>query len=151
MAFVDVIRADAGPGAVVRGGRLRAVYVDFSKNGSKRYCDTGNCGNRMNVNAYVAGRREKAPDGRRRLLRGLVVDEVADGGISTSSASGKIRCSRRSASIGVMSSFSAAISSVGCAIAGAKRRTSFETEATNPSYSTSRSWKRRSRCRAGRG
>ena len=28
------------------------VYIDFSKNGSKRYCDTGNCGNRMNVIAY---------------------------------------------------------------------------------------------------
>ena len=34
-----------------------SVYVDFSKNGSKLYCDTGNCGNRMNVNAY---RRRKA-------------------------------------------------------------------------------------------
>ncbi|QKJ19571.1 CGNR zinc finger domain-containing protein [Microbacterium hominis] len=58
MAFIDVIRAD-------EYGRVRtcdaddcdAVYVDYSKNGSKRYCDTGNCGNRMNVNAY---RRRKA-------------------------------------------------------------------------------------------
>ena len=33
------------------------VYIDYSRNGSKRYCDTGNCGNRMNVNAY---RRRKA-------------------------------------------------------------------------------------------
>ncbi|GAA3020862.1 CGNR zinc finger domain-containing protein [Microbacterium dextranolyticum] len=60
MAFVDVIRAD-------RWDRVRtcsaddcdAVYVDFSKNGSKRYCDTGNCGNRMNVIAY---RRRKAAE-----------------------------------------------------------------------------------------
>ena len=36
------------------------VYVDFSKNGSKRYCDSGNCGNRMNVNAY---RRRRARAG----------------------------------------------------------------------------------------
>lgn len=58
MAFVDVIRAD-------QWHRVRrcaaddcaSVYVDFSKNGSKRYCDTGNCGNRMNVIAY---RRRKA-------------------------------------------------------------------------------------------
>ena len=39
-----------------RGTRLVAevgdLYVDYSKNGSKRYCDSGNCGNRMNVNAY---------------------------------------------------------------------------------------------------
>jgi len=58
MAFVEVIRLD-------RFDRVRvcdaddcdAVYIDYSKNGSKRYCDTGNCGNRMNVNAY---RRRKA-------------------------------------------------------------------------------------------
>lgn len=58
MAFVDVIRAD-------EYDRIRrcdaddcdAAYVDYSKNGSKRYCDTGNCGNRMNVIAY---RRRRA-------------------------------------------------------------------------------------------
>ena len=58
MAFIDVIRADEYD----RVRRCAAddcdgVYVDFSKNKSKRYCDTGNCGNRMNVNAY---RRRKA-------------------------------------------------------------------------------------------
>lgn len=58
LAFVDVIRADEYD----RVRRCAAddcdgVYVDFSKNGSKRYCDAGNCGNRMNVNAY---RRRKA-------------------------------------------------------------------------------------------
>jgi len=58
MAFVEVIRAD-------QWDRVRfcdaddctSVYIDYSKNGSKRYCDTGNCGNRMNVMAY---RRRKA-------------------------------------------------------------------------------------------
>jgi predicted RNA-binding Zn ribbon-like protein len=29
-----------------------AVFVDLSKNRSRRYCDTGNCGNRQHVAAY---------------------------------------------------------------------------------------------------
>jgi predicted RNA-binding Zn ribbon-like protein len=57
MAFVDVIRTDDFD-------RLRqcaaddctAVLVDLSRNRSKRYCDVGNCGNRMNVIAYRARR-----------------------------------------------------------------------------------------------
>lgn len=53
MAFVDVIRADEyGRVRVCSADDCDAVYVDYSKNGSKRYCDIGNCGNRMNVNAY---------------------------------------------------------------------------------------------------
>lgn len=53
MAFVDVIRADEYDRVrVCSADDCLGVYVDFSKNGSKRYCDTGNCGNRMNVNAY---------------------------------------------------------------------------------------------------
>lgn len=58
MAFVDIIRADAY--ARVRtcdADDCEAVFIDFSRNRSKRYCDVGNCGNRMNVNAY---RRRKA-------------------------------------------------------------------------------------------
>ena len=55
MAFIDVIRSD-------EFDRLRtcaaddcdAVLVDLSRNRSKRYCDAGNCGNRMNVIAYRA-------------------------------------------------------------------------------------------------
>ena len=31
-----------------------AIVVDLSKNRSKRFCDVGNCGNRVNVNAYRA-------------------------------------------------------------------------------------------------
>ncbi|RKS89450.1 putative RNA-binding Zn ribbon-like protein [Microbacterium sp. AG790] len=58
MAFVDVIRSDAWDRVrVCAADDCESVYVDFSKNGSKLYCDTGNCGNRMNVNAY---RRRKA-------------------------------------------------------------------------------------------
>ena len=58
MAFVDVIRLDAYERVrTCSADDCLSVYVDYSKNGSKRYCDTGNCGNRMNVNAY---RRRKA-------------------------------------------------------------------------------------------
>lgn len=58
MAAVDVIRSDQWERVrVCEADDCDGVYVDFSKNGSKRYCDTGNCGNRMNVNAY---RRRKA-------------------------------------------------------------------------------------------
>ncbi|ALJ20698.1 CGNR zinc finger domain-containing protein [Microbacterium sp. No. 7] len=58
MAFVDVIRSDEwGRVRVCAADDCTAVYIDYSKNGSKRYCDVGNCGNRMNVNAY---RRRKA-------------------------------------------------------------------------------------------
>lgn len=38
-----------------------AVLVDLSRNRSRRYCDTGNCGNRAHVAAY---RARKAEDGR---------------------------------------------------------------------------------------
>lgn len=60
MAFVDVIRSDQWE-RVRRcaADDCEAVYIDYSKNGSKRYCDTGNCGNRMNVNAY---RRRRATE-----------------------------------------------------------------------------------------
>ncbi|WP_344091823.1 CGNR zinc finger domain-containing protein [Microbacterium deminutum] len=55
MAFVDVIRADEYDRVrVCSADDCESVYIDYSKNGSKRYCDTGNCGNRMNVNAYRA-------------------------------------------------------------------------------------------------
>lgn len=58
MAFVDVIRSDDYDRVrICDADDCASVYVDFSKNGSKRYCDAGNCGNRMNVIAY---RRRKA-------------------------------------------------------------------------------------------
>ena len=57
MAVSDLVRAD-------EVGRLKecaaddctAVLVDLSRNRSKRFCDVGNCGNRMNVTAYRARR-----------------------------------------------------------------------------------------------
>jgi predicted RNA-binding Zn ribbon-like protein len=60
MAMIDVIRADEYDRLRVCAAEdCRSVYVDYSRNKSKRYCDTGNCGNRMNVNAY---RRRKASE-----------------------------------------------------------------------------------------
>lgn len=60
MAFVDVIRLGAYDRVrTCEADDCDSVYIDFSKNGSKRYCDTGNCGNRMNVIAY---RRRKAEE-----------------------------------------------------------------------------------------
>jgi len=58
MGFLDLIRADDLD-------RLRFcaaddcddVLVDLSRNKSKRYCATGNCGNRVNVAAYRARKR----------------------------------------------------------------------------------------------
>ncbi len=55
LALADLIRANGAD-------RLRlceapgcdAVLVDLSRNRSRRYCDTGNCGNRQHVAAYRA-------------------------------------------------------------------------------------------------
>lgn len=53
MAFVDVVRSDEYERVrTCSADDCDSVYIDYSRNGSKRYCDTGNCGNRMNVNAY---------------------------------------------------------------------------------------------------
>lgn len=62
MAFVDVIRSDEYDRVrICSADDCDSVYIDYSKNGSKRYCDTGNCGNRMNVIAYRARKaRESA-------------------------------------------------------------------------------------------
>ncbi|KAA9110823.1 CGNR zinc finger domain-containing protein [Microbacterium rhizomatis] len=60
MAFVDVIRSDEYDRVrICAADDCDSVYIDYSKNGSKRYCDTGNCGNRMNVIAY---RQRKAQE-----------------------------------------------------------------------------------------
>ena len=60
-AFADVVR-------LRETGRLRhceapdcdAVFVDLSMNRSRRYCDTGNCGNRQHVAAYRERRAARA-------------------------------------------------------------------------------------------
>jgi predicted RNA-binding Zn ribbon-like protein len=60
MSFVDVIRSDEYQRVrVCSADDCESVYIDYSKNGSKRYCDTGNCGNRMNVIAYRARKAQE--------------------------------------------------------------------------------------------
>lgn len=57
MAMIDVVRADEDERLrVCAADDCEAVFIDFSRNRSKRYCDVGNCGNRMNVTAYRARR-----------------------------------------------------------------------------------------------
>ncbi len=65
MALVDVVRV----GDLDRLRRCAApdcdaVLIDLSRNRSRRYCDTGNCGNRANVAAY---RARKAARGERKV------------------------------------------------------------------------------------
>ena len=53
MALVDVIRSkELGRLKVCAAPDCDAVLIDLSKNRSRRYCDTGNCGNRAHVAAY---------------------------------------------------------------------------------------------------
>lgn len=55
MAFVDVVRlGDLDRLRQCAAPDCGAVLIDLSRNRSRRYCDTGNCGNRMNVAAYRA-------------------------------------------------------------------------------------------------
>jgi predicted RNA-binding Zn ribbon-like protein len=57
MAMADVIRIDEiGRLRVCDGDDCEDVYVDLSKNRSRRFCDA-TCGNRANVAAYRARRR----------------------------------------------------------------------------------------------
>jgi predicted RNA-binding Zn ribbon-like protein len=58
MAFLDLVRADALDRLrICAADDCEDVLIDLSKNSSKRYCDTGNCGNRTNVAAYRARKR----------------------------------------------------------------------------------------------
>ena len=41
------------------------VFVDLSKNSSRRYCDSRTCGNRMHVAAYRARRQQSGPSAER--------------------------------------------------------------------------------------
>jgi len=55
MAVADLVRTDeTGRLKVCEADDCDALLVDLSKNRSKRFCDVGNCGNRMNVTAYRA-------------------------------------------------------------------------------------------------
>ena len=52
-AFADLVRTgEAGRLRDCEAPGCQAVFVDLSKNRSRRYCDTGNCGNRQHVAAY---------------------------------------------------------------------------------------------------
>ena len=58
MGFLDLVRADdLDRLRICAADDCTDVLVDLSKNRSKRYCDTGNCGNRTNVAAYRARKR----------------------------------------------------------------------------------------------
>lgn len=58
MGFLDLVRTDELSRLRICGAEdCEDVLVDLSKNKSKRYCDTGNCGNRTNVAAYRARKR----------------------------------------------------------------------------------------------
>lgn len=55
MAVIDVVRAkELSRLHECAADDCSAVVVDLSRNRSKRYCDVGNCGNRMHVAAYRA-------------------------------------------------------------------------------------------------
>ena len=61
MAVLDLIREDAlGRLRICAADDCADVLVDLSRNSSKRFCDTGNCGNRTNVAAYRARKRSAA-------------------------------------------------------------------------------------------
>ena len=55
MAFVDLLRDELRARAgTCAADDCEAVFIDLSRNRSKRFCDEGNCGNRANVRAYRA-------------------------------------------------------------------------------------------------
>lgn len=59
MGLLDLIRTgNLGRLKTCAAPDCDALLVDLSRNSSKRYCDTGNCGNRANVAAYRARQRE---------------------------------------------------------------------------------------------
>ncbi len=61
MGFLDLIRHDdLDRLRICAADDCVDVLVDLSKNKSKRYCATGNCGNRANVAAYRARKRGAA-------------------------------------------------------------------------------------------
>jgi predicted RNA-binding Zn ribbon-like protein len=65
MAFADLVRLEELDRLrICDAGDCQAVLVDLSRNHSRRYCDTGNCGNRQHVAAYRARQRtSRAADG----------------------------------------------------------------------------------------
>jgi predicted RNA-binding Zn ribbon-like protein len=63
-AFADLVRLrEHGRLRVCEAPGCQAVFADLSKNRSRRYCDTGNCGNRQHVAAYRERLAAKSDDG----------------------------------------------------------------------------------------
>jgi predicted RNA-binding Zn ribbon-like protein len=61
MGFLDLVREDDLDRLKICAAEdCQDVLVDLSRNSSKRYCDTGNCGNRTNVAAYRARKRKQS-------------------------------------------------------------------------------------------
>jgi predicted RNA-binding Zn ribbon-like protein len=61
MALADLIRAgELRRLKTCAAPDCRAVLVDLSRNRSRRFCDTGNCGNRQHVAAYRQRRSGRA-------------------------------------------------------------------------------------------
>jgi predicted RNA-binding Zn ribbon-like protein len=59
-AFADLVRLrETGRLCECEAPGCVAVFADLSKNRSRRYCDTGNCGNREHVRAYRARRANR--------------------------------------------------------------------------------------------
>ncbi|HEY9291170.1 MAG TPA: CGNR zinc finger domain-containing protein [Microlunatus sp.] len=61
LALVDLIRTgETGRLKHCAADDCNAVLIDLSKNHSRRFCDVGNCGNRMHVAAYRRRRAEQS-------------------------------------------------------------------------------------------
>ncbi len=64
MALAEVLRDDGAERLqACEAPDCEAVFVDLSRNRSRRYCDTGNCGNRQHVAAYRARLRSVSDAG----------------------------------------------------------------------------------------
>jgi predicted RNA-binding Zn ribbon-like protein len=57
-----VVAGEAGRIRTCASPSCRDVFVDFSRNRSRRYCDSRTCGNRLHVAAYRARRQGAAPE-----------------------------------------------------------------------------------------
>jgi predicted RNA-binding Zn ribbon-like protein len=55
-----VVAGEAGRIRSCESPTCREVFVDFSRNRSRRYCDSRTCGNRLHVAAYRARKHETA-------------------------------------------------------------------------------------------
>lgn len=65
MAIADLVRSDDLDRLKrCEADDCEAVFVDLSRNRSRRYCDTGNCANRIHVAAYRARRADRQTTGR---------------------------------------------------------------------------------------